>query len=465
MHRRRSTSTVGGGRLAASLRRACKMGSAPSPSDRHELQGLTANGRRPTRKALRLGIVCDPEHFDPLVRRLTVAQEWCVAESISLDGENDFGLLNNYDAVLLVDSAGPDDDANDAILKETHARLDLLRKRQIGVLVSTRRPWRYAGFNCGVVCFQPDSSFEMARGALCALAHIRPMILQLDKQYSAMQRLGRNLARRFDATNRELQLASRLQRDFLPHGAIESGPFRFSTLFRPCSWVSGDIFDIFRLDETHWGFYLADAVGHGVAAGLLTMYIKHAIRPKRILREGYEIVPPSEVLSHLNDLLAQQGLPDSQFITGWYGILDTETRVLRYAVAGHPPALLLSPDNDVRELHGEGCLLGLGVGERYSDESVTLRPGDRVFIYSDGLEPMLIAHRPPLPRLPVFESGMLDTLRLSSSRLIEELRTMLDAAPGSLAQPDDVSVLVLDFDEREAPGSSCDDGPDKSDQT
>lgn len=436
------------------------MGAAPSPSDRSAFQSLAANGRRPTRKALRLGIVCDPAGVDPLVRRFTAAQEWCAAEPISLDSENDFGLLNNFDAILLVDSAGPDDDADDTILKEAHARLELFRKRQIGVLVSTRRPWRYAGFNCGVVCLPPDASFDMARGALSALAHIRPMILQIDKQYTAMQRLGRNLSRRFEATNRELQLASRLQRDFLPHGAIESGPFRFSTLFRPCSWVSGDIFDIFRLDETHWGFYLADAVGHGVAAGLLTMYIKHAIRPKRILHEGYEIIPPSEVLSHLNDLLAQQGLPDSQFITGWYGILDTESRVLRYAVAGHPPALLLSPDNDVRELHGEGCLLGLGVGERFSDEMVTLRPGDRIFIYSDGLEPLLIAHRPPLPRLPVFESGIMDTLRLSSAKLIEELRAMLDSAPGSLAQPDDVSVLVLDFDEKAASGSFGDDGAD-----
>jgi phosphoserine phosphatase RsbU/P len=406
----------------------------------------TFGGHRPAVKPLRIGILRASKGDDALVRRLDTVVDWCHCETVVLDNATDFGILNNFDAVVLSDTAGPDGDADEKIINQARKHLELLRKRQVGVMVSTRRPWRYAGFDSGVVCVSPDGSFDMARGVLTALAHVRPMILQIDKQYAAMQRLGKSLARRFEATNRELQLASRLQRDFLPHESLSSEPFRFTTLFRPCSWVSGDIFDIFRLDESHWGFYLADAVGHGVAAGLLTMYIKHAIRPKRILREGYEIVAPSEVLSHLNDLLSQQGLPDSQFITGWYGILNTDTNELRYAVAGHPPALLLTPNNDVRELHGDGCLLGLGVGERFSDESVTLSPGDRVFIYSDGLEPTLITHRPPLPKMPVFEPGMIELLRSPAPALVEQLRTLLDSAPGSLAQADDVSVLVLDFD-------------------
>lgn len=395
---------------------------------------------------MQVGVLNGGDPLNPLERSITAANSWCVCERASFDDDNDFGALNNFDVMLLLDSAGPDDDAEDVILKQTHAQLELLRKRQVGVMVSTRRPWRYAGFDAGVVCVTPDVSVDVARGILTGLAHVRPFILQLDKQYAAMQRLGKSLARRFEATNRELQLASRLQRDFLPHDNVVCPGFKFSTLFRPCSWVSGDIFDIFRLDETHWGFYLADAVGHGVAAGLLTMYIKHAIRPKRLLRDGYEIVSPSEVLSHLNDLLAQQGLPDSQFITGWYGVLNSETNALRYAVAGHPPAMLIDPAGEIRELHGDGCLLGINCGEQFSDESVTLRTGDRIFLYSDGLEPTLISHRPPMPRMPVLESGMQELLRMPADALIDQLRVILDTTPGSLTQADDVSVLVLDMD-------------------
>lgn len=406
--------------------------------------GLPGKTPPATRKH-RIGLINTCTTLNANIRRLLTA-DWCDAEPVAFDSENDFGILNNYDAMVLLDPATADGDASDVILKEAHRQLELLRKRQIGVLVLTSRPWRYAGYDAGIVCFSPDVSFDIVRGVLAALSHVRPLILQIDFQYSAMQRLGKSLARRFEATNRELQLASQLQRDFLPRESLECGPFRFASMFRPCSWVSGDIFDIFRLDETHWGFYLADAVGHGVAAGLLTMYIKHAIRPKRIKGDSYEIVKPSEVLSHLNDLLAQQGLPDSQFITGWYGVLDTTNGMLRYAVAGHPPALLIDESGEIRELFGDGCLLGIGVGEKFSDETVVLKKGDRVFIYSDGLEPTLITHRPPLPKTPVFESGVSELLRLPSHVLMDQLRAQLDSAPGSLTQADDVSVLVVDYE-------------------
>ena len=72
----------------------------------------------------------------------------------------------------------------------------------------------------------------------------------------------------------------------------EVGPIRFGALYRPATWVSGDIYDVVRLDETHVGFYVADAVGHGMPAALLTMFIKKALLTKRILGHTYEILPP-----------------------------------------------------------------------------------------------------------------------------------------------------------------------------
>src|SRR5580698_3113148 len=64
----------------------------------------------------------------------------------------------------------------------------------------------------------------------------------------------------------ELRLAARLQQDFLPKTLPRLGPVRFQTLYRPAGYVSGDLYDVFRLDEKHVGFYVADAVGHGVPA-------------------------------------------------------------------------------------------------------------------------------------------------------------------------------------------------------
>lgn len=373
------------------------------------------------------------------------AATWCHAAQVDVSQQNDFGQIRSFDVMLYVDSRPITDLEDRNQVRQAQDTLELLRKRRIGVVILTDRPWQFANFDAGVVCLPLDSSFDRTEGALRALAHVRPLIRQIDKQYISMQRLGRTLQRRFEETDRELRLASRLQHDFLPQELPQAGPFKFASMFRPCSWVSGDIFDVFRLDETHWGFYLADAVGHGVAAGLLTMYIKHAIRPKRVLANGYELVPPNEVLGHLNALLAAQRLPDSQFITGWYGVLNIETSELQYAVAGHPPALLVSTDGTLQELHGEGCILGIAADESYSNESVTLTPGQRLVLYSDGLEPALITRRPPMPELPEFEPAAVALLSLPAEEFITQLRALLDDSPGSLAQADDVSVLSLDY--------------------
>ncbi|MFQ5429369.1 MAG: PP2C family protein-serine/threonine phosphatase [Phycisphaerae bacterium] len=411
-----------------------------SATPTHARKTFQQDVRKPHGFGIRVGVIDGRAGAREQVDRLLSSEAWCACSPAALEGENDFGMLKGFDVMVLVDPLETDE----ALQQRRQEQLELFHKRRIGALILTTRPWLYAGFDVGVVCLPPDAPPERVRGSLMALAHMRPMIRQVDKQLAAMQRLARSMQKRFAATDHELQLASRLQRDFLPREVPVTGPIRFTTMFRPCSWVSGDIFDIFRLDERHWGFYLADAVGHGVAAGLLTMYIKHAIRPKRILRDGYELVSPADVLSHLNDLLISQGLPESQFITGWYGMVNVETLSLQYAVAGHPPALLIDETGEVRELHGDGCLLGLNTGEPFSNESVVLEPNERVLVYSDGLEPTLIAHRPPLPAKPLFEQGVPELIRLPADLLVDRLRERLDTTPGSLMQADDVSLLMMD---------------------
>jgi len=389
-----------------------------------------------------------------IVQELIDATDWCVCEHIDVDDDDRPAAFRRFDVVVLVDKGAGRPSKAGSRSAEQDRRLGLLQRFQVGVLIITSRPWLFAGETAGTVCLPPDSSMDKVHGVLLAQSRTRPVLREINKQLTNLRRLGQTLRKQFEATDHELRLASRLQHDFLPRDLPQDGPIRFSSLFRPCTWVSGDIFDIFRLDEQHWGFYLADAVGHGVAAGLLTMYIKHAIRPKRIFRDGYELVPPSEVLSALNDQFASQELPNSQFITGWYGMINMETLELKYAVAGHPPPMLIDADGDFRELHGEGCLLGLCGGQPFSDKSIVLRPGQRVMLYSDGLEPSLIAHRPPLPQTPTLGAGMLELLRLPAEKFIALLHERLDTEPGSLRRPDDVTVVLLDVvGEESAAGS------------
>ena len=87
-------------------------------------------------------------------------------------------------------------------------------------------------------------------------------------------RLELNVLRRRDETlnfymnrlDEELRLAARIQQDFLPKTLPQVGNVHFHTLFRPAGYVSGDLYDVIRLDERHIAFYMADAVGHGMPA-------------------------------------------------------------------------------------------------------------------------------------------------------------------------------------------------------
>src|SRR3954453_3143701 len=219
---------------------------------------------------------------------------------------------------------------------------------------------------------------------------------QMDSLQSEMSSLQDevNLLRRRDETlgfymqrvDEEMRLAARLQQDFLPKNLPQLGKVRFHSLYRPAGYVSGDLYDVFRLDETHVGFYMADAVGHGMPAALLTMFVKHALITKEIKKGSYRILTPGETLARLNEQLVAQDLSQATFATAVYGVINTKTRELQFASAGHPAPLVYSGAEPTTQLDGSGGLLGIFPNEVFPDISVTLQPNDRVIVYTDGVE-------------------------------------------------------------------------------
>ena len=386
---------------------------------------------------IEIAILGHEASISEVVRRLRGESGWChvVPFSIGAAIESD---LERFDVVVVADGSGP----SAAAMAAWDEALRLIGIGQVRLVRQAAHSQRE-----GIVWLPPDVPLERLRGAITAMAQQRSTLRAHAHQLAGMHRLHHSLNHHLEGMDQELQLASRLQRDFLPRGVTKIGPIRLSTLYRPCAWVSGDIFDIFPLDEQHFGFYLADAIGHGVSAGLLTMYIKHAIQPRRVSASGVELVRPSEVMARLNDQLAAQELPDSQFITGWYGIINTSSLRLEYAVAGHPPPMVFEGGELVQELYGEGPMLGLVGGQSYSDESIVLQRGQRVLLFSDGLEPALVAERRPRPMLSLLQPGARTLITEPSEVLIRTIVSQLDAQPCSLAQADDVSLLVLDVEQ------------------
>lgn len=192
-----------------------------------------------------------------------------------------------------------------------------------------------------------------------------------------------------DELTEQLRMAGLVQRDFLPRRMPETERIEWATVFMPAEWVSGDIYDVARIDEQHVGFYVADAVGHAMPAALLTIFVKQALVMRETIGVDYRIFSPAEVMTTLNRRIAEQKLSGYQFATCCYCLLNIETLELTYSRAGHPYPILIRPDEEPRQLESQGPLLGIFEQSEYEQQTVQLQSGDKFLVYSDGAEPFI----------------------------------------------------------------------------
>ncbi|HOA75471.1 MAG TPA: PP2C family protein-serine/threonine phosphatase [Phycisphaerae bacterium] len=363
-------------------------------------------------------------------------------------------LLAKADAVLICGEAchswSPADRNGDWLSRsDARYQLELLADalashRLTGVVLSPGRFGVMPGDDDPLMFAPPDASADELWGRIAAIQQYRPLLERMEEQVAGMQRLGKKLNEQFVEVDQELRLASRLQRDFLPKQLPAIGDIRFHVLYRPATWVCGDVYDVQRLDESFIGVYLADAVGHGVAAGLLTMFIKQAITGKRIYQDGYVIVPPHDVLEQLNAQLADQQLPNCQFVTACYATIDVRTREVCLARGGHPHPIHVGADGTCVEVRTVGGLLGIFHGETYPSTSLILEPGEKLILYSDGLEDVIISRRERDDGQTHLTPEFLGMVREPGPQFIRAMEDHLDAAEGSLQPSDDMTLVVVE---------------------
>lgn len=352
-------------------------------------------------------------------------------------------LLNAADAVLIWPGpipALPSD--NKALVR----LMDALEARCVGTLVL--EPDGAPSHNGGrslVTSVHCETSAEELWGRLATMKAYRSALRTLERELDNMQRLGKKLNQHFVEMDHEMQLASRLQRDFLPGRLPEIPPARFSVLYRPAHWVSGDSYDVFRVDEDHVGFYVVDAVGHGVAAGLLTMFVKKALPAKLVETDSYVLLDPSQSMRMLNRALLEQNLPGNQYVTACYCLLNTRTLELQIARGGHPYPVHVSTTGQLTGLKAEGGLLGLFEEEDFPLKTTYLQPGEKVLVFSDGVE-LAFVREPDDDVHPYrYQEEFQSLAMLPADQLIAEFSRRLDGEEGSLNPRDDITMVALEI--------------------
>jgi sigma-B regulation protein RsbU (phosphoserine phosphatase) len=189
----------------------------------------------------------------------------------------------------------------------------------------------------------------------------------------------------------DLDAAARIQRSLLPAELPDNDIVDFAWIYQPCDELAGDIFNVFKIDKNHIAFYLLDVVGHGVPAALLSVTLSRFISPLTgpsiLFPHGptdTHILSPSGLATALNNRFPMDG-NNEQYFTLLYGCLNLSTREMQYVAAGHPGPLVVPANDAPRIIEVEGYPIGLVDEPDYIDQCLSLSPGDRVMLYSDGL--------------------------------------------------------------------------------
>lgn len=366
----------------------------------------------------------------------------------------DEALLNDSSAELAIDDGAvllisvPSATPAPAIYKT----IDLLRAARISAVLLLPEGCPCEGLATGgVITARHGTTDEVLAATLHALSSRQETINDLARDLSISIRSSGGVREQMERISQELSLAANIQRELIPREMPKIEGLEFGTLYRPAGYVSGDIYNIQQIDDKRVGFFIADAIGHGVPAALLTMIISQSLPMRGGVSDG-RLIAPSDALARLNDDLCDVSDGTPRFATAVYGILDFESGLVRIANAGHPSPVRIGNDGNY-EIAAGGPLLGVFHDAHFPEENLQLRVGDTLLLYSDGFEIAFPEKTQAVTGKPAGPAAYLDHLlalagwkgrgKKSLASAFQELERKLDEASGSLHQADDVTAIAI----------------------
>ncbi|GAA4904100.1 PP2C family protein-serine/threonine phosphatase [Ferrimonas pelagia] len=214
-------------------------------------------------------------------------------------------------------------------------------------------------------------------------------IIELNNE---LNQQNERLTKAYAQIKKDLLMAAEMHSSLLPTHSELPGT-EFAWICNCSAYLGGDMFDYQRLDENTIAFYLLDVSGHGIPSALLSFTLKYAMSPsqkgatllKRFISRPphYEILQPVEVVSKLNERYMSQG-NSTQYFTMIYALLNVKTGRVTVCQAGHP-GLLHQTKTSTTERSMNGFPVGMLPDVEYEQFEFDLSPGDRLFIFSDGV--------------------------------------------------------------------------------
>ena len=242
---------------------------------------------------------------------------------------------------------------------------------------------------------------------------------------------------RLNTIQNELSVASTMQQSILPRRFPKSDLYDIYASMKPARSVGGDFFDLVMLEAGRVGIAIADVSDKGVPAALFMMSSRTLLKGSAIGMDA-----PGEVLREVNELLCENN-DTAMFVTLFYAVYDPDSGRLTYANGGHNTPIIVDKEGRSRQLPMTGGIaLGLMPGLEYEHDSIVLRPGETIVMYTDGVtEAMNVDNEEfGMDRLEqMFEGSPPRDARAANDLIFEAVNEFA----GDASQSDDITCMTL----------------------
>lgn len=254
--------------------------------------------------------------------------------------------------------------------------------------------------------------------------------------------------------SQNLRSAAQVQKAFLPQSPPDFRGVKFAWDYTPCDELAGDMLGITKVAPRQVGIWVADVCGHGVAAALVSVTLNRVISTlngasgtttanTNAPSEGAAIAP-TDIAKFLNERFLWD--PETmRYFTFLYGILDLDTREFRYVSAGHPGPLLIPKKGNARPLAMSPPAIGIIPTTTFTEHRTTLKPGDRLFLYTDGITEATNENDEEFGDIRLaltLERYRADPLHANIDSLLADLSIWRNGEPPA----DDLSILAVELD-------------------
>lgn len=223
---------------------------------------------------------------------------------------------------------------------------------------------------------------------LAVLAGMRGPIGAMRRELAALrarETIHIESLRKFDD---ERRLAGLVQREFQNGKAPQMRHGEWLTLYRPAEVVSGDLYDVVRLNADHLAISLLDATGHGLTSALLSAYGRRSVQAE--LADG--TMPdelPASVLRNMNKELVAANLSECQFISALQAVFNERTNEITWSRGGGCYPILLRENRPPMQIRSAGPLVGIEADAQFETVRLQLAPGDTLLFFTDGLDALV----------------------------------------------------------------------------